>query len=130
MSVETSIKINEGFKGMPYQDTEGFDTIGYGTKLPITEREAGLILKHRLMQSEKQIDSKWLAYSRMPKDVQEMCLEMVYQMGIGGFMKFKKMIQALEKGDYDKAYDEGVDSKWYSQTPYRALKVLSILKDR
>jgi len=125
-----NIKRHEGFKGIPYIDTEGHSTIGYGTKLPITEEEGELLLKHRLNKFENELKNKWNAYSTLPKDVQEMCLEMVYQMGINGFLKFKKMIKALEEKDYDKAYAEGIDSLWYYQTPNRAVKVLSVLKDK
>ena len=130
MSLINNIKRNEGFKGMPYVDIEGHKTIGYGTKLPITEEEATILLKHRLGKFETQLENKWTAYKDMSKGIQEMCLEMAYQLGINGFLKFKKMIKALEEKDYDKAYAEGIDSLWYYQTPNRAVKVLSVLKDK
>ena len=44
------IKLEEGFRGEPYTDTEGYPTIGYGTKLPLTQKEADLL---RLLNSSK-----------------------------------------------------------------------------
>jgi lysozyme len=123
-----SIKVNEGFEGYEYMDSLQNPTIGYGTLLPLTEVEATLLLKHRLDVMSAHIKSRWNAFGRMSPDVQTMVLEMCYQMGVGGFMGFKKMIRALEKGDHDEAYKEGMDSKWAIQTPNRAKRVLSVLK--
>ena len=125
-----SIKVNEGFEGFEYDDHLGNPTIGYGTKLPLTEVEATLLLKHRLDVMSATVRSRWNAFTRMPQDVQSMVLEMCYQMGVSGFMKFVKMIQALEKNDWGEAYAQGLDSRWAEQTPNRASRVLSVLLER
>lgn len=122
-----SIRENEGFEGMPYKDHLGYDTIGIGTKLPITEEEAMMLARIRLEAKESNLITRWGAYNRMPEDIQYMCLEMCYQLGVSGFLKFKKMVQALEKNDWNTAYNEGLDSKWATQTPNRAKKVLQPL---
>ena len=44
-------------------------------------------------------------------------VEMVSQMGIDGVSQFKNFINALEKGDYQKAAEEMKNSKWGKQTP-------------
>ena len=48
MSLIEDIKQEEGFKGTVYKCTEGFDTIGYGTRLPLSKEESELILEYRL----------------------------------------------------------------------------------
>ena len=48
--VVDSIKIDEGFRGMPYDDSRGVPTLGFGTRLPITRAEGELLLKHRLVR--------------------------------------------------------------------------------
>lgn len=47
-SLLENIKESEGFRGVVYKCTEGFDTIGYGTRLPLVEEEAALVLEFRL----------------------------------------------------------------------------------
>ena len=47
-SAVPAIKEAEGFRGEPYDDTTGNPTIGYGTKLPLTEAEGELLLRYRL----------------------------------------------------------------------------------
>lgn len=46
--------------------------------------------------------------------------DMVYQLGLGGFRQFRRMIEALEKNDFEKAAYEMTDSLWYSQSGRRS----------
>ena len=53
---------------------------------------------------------------------------MVFQLGIGGVSKFKKMWEALEKGDYTEASFQMMDSRWAKQTPSRAESLSKIMR--
>ena len=50
----------------------------------------------------------------------EVIVEMVFQLGVGGVQKFKKMWEALRNGDYQEASVQMLDSRWAKQTPKRA----------
>lgn len=115
-----SVKQNEGFRSEVYQDTLGFDTIGYGTKMPLSEEEAELILKHRLNEKIEALISRKSIVLDLPTDKQFVLFEMAYQLGVGGLLKFKKMWKALESKDYKTAGIEMLDSRWAVQTPNRA----------
>jgi len=39
-----NIKLSEGYSSVSYKDTLGFDTIGYGTKLPLSGKEARMVV--------------------------------------------------------------------------------------
>jgi len=117
------IKINEGFVGTVYKDTEGFDTIGYGTKLPLSKEEAEVLAEMRLKAKIKELEQKEPFVNKLPLDKQEVVVEMSYQMGVNGVLKFKKMWKALKVEDYDTAAKEMLDSRWYVQTPNRAMKL-------
>jgi len=119
MSLSKNIKVHEGFRGMPYKDHLGFDTIGYGTKLPLSEKESELILKHRLDLFTREVDEK-LNYLDMPPDKWDILYEMAYQMGVSGLLKFKNMIRSLKEEDYKTAAKEMLNSRWAKQTPNRA----------
>ena len=54
---------------------------------------------------------------------QEILVEMVFQLGIGGVGKFKKMWSALDNEDYGEASFQMMDSLWAKQTPNRAEKL-------
>jgi len=122
------IKKHEGFEGMPYNDSLGFPTIGYGTKLPITEEEAEMLLEYRLKRMIRELIKKEPFFEKLPEDAQKVIADMTYQMGVGGVLKFKKMWAALKERDYKKAADEMLDSRWAKQTPNRAKELAEIMR--
>lgn len=114
------IKQSEGFRGEVYQDHLGFDTLGYGTKMPISEKEAEMLLIARLNSKMREIETKQPIYNALSETAKDIILEMCYQMGVNGVLKFKNMWAALKDGDYETAADEMLDSMWAKQTPNRA----------
>ena len=128
MQLTENIKLHEGFSGFQYEDSLGFPTIGYGTKLPLTEEEAGMLLEHRLNKMVNEIHTALPQIENYPRKVQEAIIEMSYQMGVSGVMKFKKMIDALDNEDYVEAANEAMNSLWALQTPSRAKMVSSLIK--
>ena len=121
------IKQEEGFKGIVYKCTEGFDTIGYGTRLPLSEKEAEMILEYRLNILKGNL-SRSLYMLDIDKKAWDILYNMVYQMGVKGVLNFKNMIKALEAKDYKRAGDEMLDSKWAKQTPARANRLSKAMK--
>ena len=122
------IKLNEGFRGEPYNDTEGFPTIGYGTKLPITKEEAQLLLEYRLNQVIDELTERKLKDLSLKEEAVFVLYDMAYNMGVPKLMQFKKMWEALEVQDYSKASAEMMDSKWYVQVKSRAEKLVEKMK--
>ncbi len=118
-----NIKESEGFVGVVYKDTEGFDTIGYGTKLPLTKEESELLLESRLKAKIKELEQREPFINSLPLEIQEVIAEMCYQMGVSGVLGFKKMWAALKKRNYPLAAAEMLDSKWSKQTPNRAKRL-------
>lgn len=128
MSLIEDIKYEEGFSGLVYECTEGFDTIGYGTKLPISTDEAELLLNYRLDKSKSNL--KAVLYKLEIKDeAWEILFNMAYQLGVPRLLGFKRMIKALEKQDYLEASEEMRDSLWYQQTRNRAKRLIKRMKD-
>ena len=117
------IKQEEGFSGTVYQDHLGFDTLGFGCKMPIDEEEAELLLMHRLKKTINAVNSSLYDYDMKP-EAWDILYQMAYQMGASGLLKFKKMLNALKEEDYKGASIEGRDSLWYKQTPNRAERLM------
>lgn len=126
MSLIEDIKQEEGFKGTVYKCTEGFDTIGYGTRLPLSKEESELILEYRLKIIKSQLTG-YLYNLDIKQEAWDILFNMAYQLGVRGVLNFKKMIKALEKQDYKTAAKEGLDSLWYKQTPNRAKRLMDRL---
>ena len=122
------IKAEEGFSAVVYKCTEGFDTIGYGTKMPITKEEAELILNHRLNQTKAQLTS-YLYDLDIKQEAWDILFNMAYQLGVNGVLKFKKMIEALRVKNYKEASKQGLDSLWAKQTPNRANRLMKRMSE-
>ena len=61
-------------------------------------------------------------------DVRLVLVDMAYQLGLNGLLKFTKMLTALQQNDYEKAADELLDSNYAKQTPARAKRNAAILR--
>ncbi len=122
------IKKNEGYSVRPYQDQLGFHTIGYGHL--ITEKERKYYInkfKKKHFDDLFEIDFK-KAHKQYKKNFskkghttseKELLIEMLFQLGVSGVSKFKKMLYFLNKKQKFMASLEMLDSLWYSQTPER-----------
>ena len=100
------IKKNEGYSVRPYQDQLGFHTIGYGHL--ITEKERKYYInkfKKKHFDDLFEIDFK-KAYKQYKKNFskkghttseKELLIEMLFQLGVSGVSKFKKMLYFLNK---------------------------------
>ena len=126
-----NIKASEGFRSKVYQCTEGHDTIGYGfaiKDLVLTEHIATRILNAKLVELKLRVQQKFPFIVDLPDEVQNVVIEMCYQMGVSGFSKFKKTISLLESKEFLSASKEMLDSRWAKQTPNRAKKLSDIVK--
>lgn len=122
-------------KYYPYKDSEGFLTVGYGHKVltnenfnnGINEIEALRLLDKDIATAESQLDKLKLT---IPKDWEEFLIIMIFQLGLSGTMKFKKMIQALRDANYTEAVKQAKDSLWYLQTSNRVNAMIAELKNK
>tara|TARA_B100001778_G_C18527849_1_gene602099 strand:- start:637 stop:1056 length:420 start_codon:yes stop_codon:yes gene_type:complete len=125
-----SIAQHEGFSSTVYKCTAGYDTIGYGKRvkyLQVTKEQSKEWLKEDVENIKYILANKYEWYTSAPDQVKAVVLEMVYQLGLHSFSKFKKTIKLLENKDYRGASTEMLDSKWArTDTPRRA----TILSDR
>ena len=122
------IGVNEGFRSKPYQCSEGVWTIGHGLTW-LTEEESLHILTGRISQLHLKLGEKLDWYKDMPPEIQGILIEMVYQIGYSGVMKFKKMIANMIDKDWKGAATEMLDSRWAKQTPNRANRLADIVRE-
>lgn len=122
-------KQHEGFKDMPYKDTRGFWTIGYGTKLPISEKEAEMLLMNRLSEAIIELVDRKPFILKYPPKIKQVLYEMAYQLGVSKLMEFKRMWKAVENRDWESMIKEMYDSRWYRQTPNRVEDLVKLVKE-
>ena len=119
---------NEGYRRKPYQCTEGFWTFGMGFTW-ITEEESLHILTGRISELHLKLLDKLDWYKDLPPEIQGVIIEMCFQMGTTGMLKFKKMIANMKDRNWKGAADQMLDSLWARQTPNRANRLSEIVKE-
>ena len=77
------LKAQEGFKGNPYPDAGG-QSVGYGTRFPLTAAEGELLLLHRLGRTEQELVARWVPYKDQPEHIKQALSLMAYQLGVEG----------------------------------------------
>lgn len=130
MSLAERIKKHEGLRLFPYEDSVGVLTIGYGHNLDqgITREIAEAIFQRDLEIAEVGA-STVVGFSAMNEARQGVLIEMVFQLGTEGVHKFRRMLAAIKKRDYETASEEMLDSKWATQTPERAKTLANIMRN-
>ena len=123
------LKQDEGFRSHLYKCTAGKDTIGYGLNIEagITKEEAALILEHRVHKLHETL-SQYDWYKNLDDTRKTAIINMAYQLGVGGMLKFKKMIAALELREWTEAAAQMMDSRWFKQTESRVRRVMHIIE--
>ena len=125
---------DEGFKDHAYQDHLGYWTIGFGRL--IDERKGGHItLEEGLFFLNNDIDNKTEELlKRLPwvNDLDDarkgVLVNMAFQLGVDGLLKFKNTLELIKSGKYKEASDAMLDSLWAKQTPNRASRLSAQMK--
>ena len=127
-NLKKRIKLNEGFSLKPYKDQLGYLTIGYGHLVLSNEK---FLLKKQLHKKEfekifeKDFKKALSNFNNTLKPItsnkkeEELLIEMVFQLGIKGCIKFKNLIKNMREGNKHLVCFEMMESLWYKQTPYR-----------
>ena len=126
------LKENEGYSSTVYQCTEGFDTIGYGfaiKDLVINREIASMILTEKIEKRIALLKESLDWFNILPPEIQSVVIEMTYQLGVSGFLKFKKAINHMKNKEWQLAADEMLDSKWAKQTTNRANRLADIVRE-
>lgn len=120
------IKRHEGLSLKPYKCTMGALTIGYGRNLDsrgVTAAEAQQMLLNDLSEVSERLTSTWPDILSHDNVRQAAFVNMAFNIGVSGFMKFVKMHNALSLKDYEVAANEMLDSKWAEQVGSRAIEL-------
>lgn len=125
------VKRHEGYARFPYLCPAGALTISYGRNLRdkgISQKEAEMMLLNDLAEATQQVLDKFPFAKNLSPNRQKVLVMLTFNIGIGGVLGFRKMLMALKDGDYDKAADEMLKSKWSAQVKGRAKELAAIMR--
>ena len=148
------LAFDEGLKLTIYKDTRGYWTVGIGHLLTkvndkakaisildtlvgrktngvITEKEARAIFKADVEDAIRQIHASTILspiYDKVSETRKLAIINMVFQLGIKGAEGFKNSLTLVSNSYYTQAATNMCKSRWYSQTPNRAERVIKVFQ--
>ncbi len=145
MNLHELIKRHEGLRLKPYLCPAGKRTIGYGWNLDahhlpsditsyfhlygaITESMAERLLNISIDAATRQCEGIFAGFKDFSEARRFALIDFVFNVGAGTAMKFKKMISAIEAGNWESAADEMVDSAWCSQVGDRGPEIVGMVR--
>ena len=139
--IEDDLRRHEGVVNEIYVCTEGFKTLGVGHLLKkgdveydlpigtqISEEVVERYFKDDLNQAIKDTERLVDDLYNHPDNVVRVLVNMMFNLGITKFAKFKKMLAAVNNQDYATAGDEMRDSKWYGQVGRRSIELVRLME--
>ena len=125
---------HEGSKSHAYKCTAGKITVGVGRNidpeggLGLSQEEITYLLSNDIERVEEELSKSlpWLLELDCVRI--DALVDMCFNLGLPRFLKFVKALDALEAGDYDRAADEFMDSRWAKQVGYRAYEVTEMIR--
>lgn len=138
MDTTDILLFEEGYRKDPYYCSEGYPTIGIGTKIgpkgaslayyqfSVTESSAKALLQQEV---DKIIEAICLFpwFQNSSQDRRVILISMAYQMGVNGLLSFRNTLKYIAEKNYAKAAENMLVSKWAQQTPQRARRHAKVM---
>ena len=130
-TLRQQIKDAEGLRLLPYFDTQGKITIGYGRNLSdngISQLEAADMLDQDLTRHVSDLMRAFPYVEKLDAVRQIVLASMAFNMGVSRLSKFVKMWDAIQRHDYEVAAAEMLDSAWSQQVGSRATRLAEAMR--
>lgn len=126
---------DEGLMLTPYRDSLGYMTVGVGHLIKkgesftkITRDQAMEILDRDIEIAERNLTTIYPKWVELDEVRQRCMLNLSFNLG-GKLAQFKKFLHSLSLGNYDRAADQLVQSKWYKQVKSRAPRIVYAIRN-
>ena len=138
--------IHEGLRLQPYFCSKKKLTIGVGRCLdtnPLTSEEektvgdwrhgitkcsAMYLLRNDIKKVYKELKKELSFFIDLDSERQYALIDMAFNLGILGLLRFKKMLKAMEKGDFKTASKECLSSKYAKDVGTRAIRIANTIE--
>lgn len=124
--------LHEGLRLKPYRCSANKLTIGVGHNLddkPISEKAAEVILEDDINDCLKDLDKSLPWWRSLSEARQRVLVDMCFNLGIQGLLKFNQTLTAIKSGEYEKAVQCMGESLWAKQVGRRAVKLQEMMRN-
>lgn len=126
------LRIHEGVRSHVYLCTAGYETIGVGrniaeTGIGLSDDEIDYLLENDIKRCKQELVSlSW--FPDLDPVRQDAIVNLCFNLGLTRLMGFQNAMSAMAVGDYEKAADEFLDSRWAKQVGQRSLDVAHMIR--
>lgn len=137
---------HEGLRLKPYICPAGKLTIGIGRnteenpftkeelarignwKNGITREQAYWLCQNDIERCIKELRNNLIWFEKLDAERKYALIDMCFQLGIIGLLKFKRTLGSIAVGNYELAAEQVLESKYAKQTPDRAKRISNLIK--
>jgi len=126
------LRIHEGVRSHVYKCSSGLETIGVGRciaqgSLGLSDDEIDYLLENDIKRCKQELVSlSW--FIDLDPVRQDALVNLCFNLGLTRLLGFKNAMAAMATGDYDKAAEEFLDSRWSRQVGQRSLEVAHMIR--
>ena len=128
--IKDLLKKQEGFSKFLYDDM-GDQSIGYGrnlTQIGLSKAEASMLLENDIRRVQEELQ-RFPWFENLNTARRAAITSLNYNLGLTRFLKFKKMIKALENGNWPSAaFEVYPNSRYAKQVPGRAYEISELIR--
>ena len=125
---------DEGKVDSAYQDHLGYWTIGVGRLIDkrkggrLTDEEINYLLMNDIKEKASQLTANLPWWKSLDEVRRRVILNMAFNLGIAGLLKFKNTLRFIETGNYTQAARNMEQSLWYKQVGKRAKRLVYMME--
>lgn len=136
MRVIDLIKDHEGYRQHIYKDSRGFWTCGYGTLVEkpgpgMSRKVAEVALQEEVDRVVEELRRRLWYFEGLDPVRQAILIDMGYNLGAAaegrGLFAFKRMLSAVEAGEWEAAANEMKNSAWFNQVGRRSQRLCRMM---
>jgi lysozyme len=129
-SFEEMLMRHEGMRATPYIDSVGVQTIGYGHNLhkPLSHAAILQIFQDDLADAKNDCLHAFPWFAELTEARQWVLINMCFNLGLPRLQGFYRFLTAVERGDYQTATTEMLDSLWAKQVKGRARELAALMQ--
>lgn len=135
------LEIDEGNRSLCYDDTTGktisklssggYVTVGVGRNLSqvgLSTEEIRYLLTNDIERVCNDLDTKLSWWRNHPEHIQYVLINMCFNLGINGLLKFQNTLSLIKQGRYEEAASNMKHSLWHTQVGNRAIRLETIVE--
>lgn len=123
------VKRHEGYRDRIYKCTAGVLTVGWGHAFQEGDEVPAPIIE-RLFYND--ISNAYAAYNSLGLNLdtvrKAVVIDMIFNLGLAGFKRFRNTIAAIRAGDWNRAADGILASKYAKQVGNRAKELAEMMR--